>query len=104
VREKLDGYPPRPPCRVEHSAIWCDGNGLVTLPATAETVALYLAGCAGSLAVSTLRRRLAAISQIHQAAGYDNPAGSILVVEPSRGDVNRRESLQGNWRSTALLN
>jgi site-specific recombinase XerD len=69
----------------EHFAAWCRGKFLEPLPATAETVALYLADCAGVLAVSTLRRRLAAISQVHQVAGFDNPAGSILVVEAMKG-------------------
>jgi site-specific recombinase XerD len=69
----------------EHFATWCGGKVLEALPATGETVALYLADWAGVLAVSTLRRRLAAISQVHQAAGYDNPARSILVVEAMKG-------------------
>jgi site-specific recombinase XerD len=69
----------------EHFAAWCRTKLLEALPAAGETVALYLADCARVLAVSTLRRRLAAISQVHQAAGYENPAGSILVVEAMKG-------------------
>jgi site-specific recombinase XerD len=76
----------------EHFAAWCRANFLEALPAASETVALYLADCAGNLAVSTLRRRLAAISQVHQAAGYDNPAGSILVVEAMKGIVRTHGS------------
>ena len=69
----------------EHFAVWCRANRLQALPAVAGTVVLYLADWAGVLAVSTLRRRLAAISVVHQAAGYDSPAGSIVVVEAMRG-------------------
>jgi site-specific recombinase XerC len=69
----------------EHFAAWCDSKFLEALPAAGETVALYLADRAGTLAVSTLRRRLAAISQVHQAGGHANPAGSILVVEAMKG-------------------
>jgi integrase len=46
---------------------------LHTFPAEPETVALYLVDHAERLAVSTLRRRLAAISEAHQAARFPNP-------------------------------
>ena len=46
---------------------------LPRLPAEPETAALYLVDHAERLAVSTLRRRLAAISEAHQAARFANP-------------------------------
>src|SRR3954469_2285864 len=55
---------------LRHFGAWCEARGPVALPATAETVAYYLTGHAGALAVSTLRRRLAAISEAHKAAGH----------------------------------
>jgi site-specific recombinase XerD len=53
---------------------WCSISGLTSLPATPETVALYLASKADQLKPSTLGRRLAAISKAHQAAGHESPA------------------------------
>ena len=55
---------------LRHFAAWCDLEGLDALPAAPATVAAYLTAHAGTLAVSTLRRRLAAISVMHQAVGF----------------------------------
>lgn len=54
---------------------WCEQHGFDALPATPETLALYLAAEADRLTVATLQRRLATISQAHKAAGYDSPTG-----------------------------
>src|SRR3954469_11877862 len=58
---------------LRHFGAWCEARGLETFPAEAETVALDLVVHAERLAVSTLRRRLAAISEAHQAARFENP-------------------------------
>ena len=67
-------------------AAWCAGRGLAPMPATPETVALYIASRAEAgpadergrptapLRVATLDRRLAAISQAHKLAGLESPA------------------------------
>ena len=56
---------------LRHFAAWCDAQGLSPLPAAPTTVAVYLADHAPSVnATSTLRRRLASISVMHQAAEY----------------------------------
>ncbi|MEP0548277.1 MAG: tyrosine-type recombinase/integrase [Rhodothermales bacterium] len=59
---------------------WCDERAVSALPATADTVTLYIVSRAGSAAdggpglkVSTLTRRLAAISQAHKLAGHPSP-------------------------------
>jgi site-specific recombinase XerD len=58
---------------LRHFGAWCEARGLQVFPAEAETVALYLTDHAERLAISTLRRRLAAISEAHQAARFPNP-------------------------------
>ena len=55
---------------LRHFGTWCDARALTAFPAEPETVALYLVDHAERLAVSTLRRRLAAISEAHQAARF----------------------------------
>jgi site-specific recombinase XerD len=56
---------------LRHFVTWCEHHGLSPLPATPRTVAAYLsAHVPPALSVSTLRRRLAAISVMHQAAGH----------------------------------
>jgi site-specific recombinase XerD len=49
---------------------WCKSHGQIALPATPETVALYLTDLAARCKTSTLQRRLTAIAQAHQAAGH----------------------------------
>jgi site-specific recombinase XerD len=58
---------------LRHFGSWSAARALETFPAAPDTVALYLVDHAGRLAVSTLRRRLAAISEAHQAARHPNP-------------------------------
>jgi hypothetical protein len=64
---------------LRHFGAWCEGRGLVALPAEPGTVRLYLVDHAGTLAISTLRRRLSAISEAHQAAQLPNPTVSPVV-------------------------
>lgn len=55
------------------------------LPATADSVARYLADHAGQHAVSTLRQRLAALSQWHVSQGFPDPTKAPLVRQVLRG-------------------
>lgn len=55
------------------------------LPATAESIARYLADHADQHAVSTLRQRLAALSQWHVAQGFPDPTKAPLVRQVLRG-------------------
>src|SRR5205823_5298045 len=50
-----------------HFLAWCEIRSLAPLPASAETVAAYIAECAGHLKVGTLQRRLNAIAEAHKA-------------------------------------
>jgi site-specific recombinase XerD len=59
---------------------WCRTRKLAHLPATPATVALYLAHLADAgRKVSTITRRISAISQAHQLAGHDTPTTGIDV-------------------------
>lgn len=49
---------------------WCGVHRLEPLPATPQTIALYLTDLSKTHRVSTLYRRLSGISQAHQAAGH----------------------------------
>jgi site-specific recombinase XerD len=61
-------------------SLWCGQHGLDDLPAEPDTVALYLTACAeAGAAVSTLRRRVVSISQVHKAAGHPSPTATETV-------------------------
>ena len=67
---------------------WCRSQGLKALPPTPETVALFITDRASTLAVSTITRRLTAISKAHQAAGFkESPASChyFIVSETLKG-------------------
>lgn len=52
---------------------WCRDRNFVSCPASPQTVALYLADLSKTHKVSTLTRRISAISQAHQTAGFPSP-------------------------------
>jgi integrase len=59
---------------------WCREHSRTTLPASSESVADYLADCADrGLAVSTIRRRLVAISRVHVVGGFTDPCASSYL-------------------------
>jgi site-specific recombinase XerD len=75
--------------------LWCGRFGLDPLPASPETVALYLTACdqAGA-AVATLRRRTVAISKAHQAVGHPSPTRHELVRRTLSGIARQRGTRQ----------
>ncbi len=52
------------------------------LPATADSVARYLADHASRLAINTLKQRLAALAQWHTEHGFVDPTRPPLVRKP----------------------
>src|SRR5690242_1388237 len=64
---------------------WAEAQGLCPVPATAEAVAAYIAGCADRLKVGSIQRRLNAISEAHKAVGIESPTHSALVRNTLKG-------------------
>jgi integrase len=67
---------------------WCCDHRLPSLPSTPESVALYIADRASTLASGTIARRLTSITKAHQAAGFtDSPATTrhFVVGETLKG-------------------
>jgi integrase len=55
------------------------------LPASSETVAAYIAECAGRLKVGSIQRRLNAISEAHKTMGMESPTSSGIVRNTMKG-------------------
>ena len=55
------------------------------LPATSDSIARYLAEHAGTLALNTLKLRLAALSQWHVSQGFPDPTKAPLVRQVLKG-------------------
>jgi site-specific recombinase XerD len=75
-----------------HFEAWSATNGLQALPASPQAVALYLADLAATLKVSSLRRRLVAISQAHRGAGHDSPTSTPAVSAVLAGIAREKGS------------
>ncbi|RYG76536.1 MAG: site-specific integrase, partial [Alphaproteobacteria bacterium] len=85
---------------MEHFTSWCSANGFTAVPAAPLTVQYYLAAFgdqtpgSGGLAISTLGRRLVAISHTHKLARYESPTTDMSVREVLRG-IRREAAQQG---------
>ena len=63
-----------------HFEAWCEEHSLISLPADPQSVVLYIVHYAEAYKITTLERRLAAISQKHKTSGHDSPA--LVSREP----------------------
>jgi len=88
---------------------WCAGTGVRPLPASPRDIARFLAvealPCAerpAGRAVSTLRRRLAAIRLMHLGAGHVSPHAAPEVSEVLRGIANSRRDVAGARKAPVL--
>ena len=86
---------------------WCAAHRLASLPASPETIALYIASCVVvHLAPATIARRLASISKAHQAAGFENSPAStkhFVVGEVLKG-ARRTLGVAQKCKDALLLN
>lgn len=65
---------------------WCLEADLTALPATPQTVAMFIAAEADKgLANATLEHRLAAIRLVHLGAGFASPHNTLAVLEVMKG-------------------
>lgn len=64
---------------------WRERNSQHPLPADPETVAAYIAECAGRLKVGSIQRRLNAIAEAHKAIGLESPTTAGIVRNTLKG-------------------
>ena len=64
---------------------WCEAHGVGPLPASADTVASYIAECAGRLKVGSIQRRLNAIAEAHKAIGVEPPTHHAIATNTMKG-------------------
>ena len=69
-------------------SVWCAAHSVDALPASPQTVALFLADLPGRPA--TLRRKLAAIAVMHRAAGHESPTAHGMVRATLAGICRER--------------
>lgn len=65
----------------KHFVSFCQERKLESLPAKPETTILYVNELAKSNKLSTIRRKLSAISKMHQRSGFDSPIKNPTVAK-----------------------
>jgi site-specific recombinase XerD len=81
---------------------WCESQGgICPLPAPADSVAAYIAECAGYLKPGSIQRRLNAIAEAHKAAGLDSPTHTALVRSTLKG-IRRTLGTAATQKTAAL--
>jgi len=64
---------------------WCELHSVQPMPASAESVAAFIAESAERLKVGSVQRRLNAISEAHKAVGLESPTATSLVLNTMKG-------------------
>jgi len=85
----------------KHFSAWCRTAGQGSLPAAPESLVLYLSTLAETAKVSTLTRRISAISQAHQAAGFETPTAHLAVRKLMAGIRRQKGTAQIGKRPLA---
>jgi site-specific recombinase XerD len=80
---------------------WCETRALCPMPATAETVAAFIAACAGHLKVGSVQRRLNAIAEAHKAMGLESPTHNATVRNTMKG-IRRTKGVAPAQKTAAL--
>jgi site-specific recombinase XerD len=86
-----------------HFVTWCQARSQSPLPATPETVALYITDLARTRKPGTLTRRLSAISQAHQIAGVESPTKAAKVRLVLAG-IRRTKGTAATAKTPVLVN
>lgn len=81
---------------------WCASVGRPALPATPETVALYISDLAASSRVSTIRRRLTTIRKAHAVENLPDPTRHPLVHDVLDG-IKRELGVLQRGKTPLLL-
>jgi site-specific recombinase XerD len=84
-----------------HFCAWCESHGLRPLPASPETVASYIAECAGRLKVGSIQRRLNAIAEAHKVVGLEPPTHNAIVRNTLKG-IRRTAGTAQTQKAPAL--
>ncbi|WP_222928830.1 site-specific integrase [Neobacillus piezotolerans] len=62
-----------------HFEAWCEDRSFSSLPATPETMVYYITFLGKTKKASTIKRKMAAVSQRHETAGFLSPTKTPLV-------------------------
>lgn len=81
---------------------FCEENGCMALPASADTVVLYLTSIVDVMATSSIKRHAAAIHHFHQVEGYGSPTEDKAVKDVLAG-IRRAKGTAQKGKAPLLL-
>jgi integrase len=81
---------------------WCHANNLSSLPASAETISLYLGSLGGSVSFSTIDSVIAAIEKAHKNKGVQISGSSELYRRVRKGIRRAHKEKQSFKQAKAL--
>ena len=81
---------------------WAEAHRLCAMPASPETVAAFIAECAGRLKVGSVQRRLNAIAEAHKAVGLESPTHAAMVANTMKG-IRRTKGTAPAQKSATLI-
>jgi integrase len=81
---------------------YCRQHGFDALPASPQTVALYVTTCADRLKLATIRKYLAAIADKYRESGLDSPTSHEMVRRIVRGIARTNGSSQARKSAVTL--
>lgn len=84
-------------------ATWCAEHGLPALPPTGETISLFLTAQSADHAVATLRRYLATISTVAQAAGHPPVSTRLEPLKSVWAGIRRTKGTRQVGKAPAVL-
>lgn len=87
----------------EQFVSWCASTGRTALPASTETVVLYVSALAATHRITTIRRKVAAISTAHQLAGQESPTRHASLRLCLRGIARKQAAENGSREPVAPL-
>lgn len=84
-----------------HFSAWCDKHHYTALPATPQSIILYLCDLAETRKVATIERRLASIGQAHKYARLASPTKDV-DVEITMAGIRRTKGIAPSAKAPAV--
>jgi site-specific recombinase XerD len=82
---------------------FCESMDLEYMPATVETIALYISYMSADYKVSTIKRRLSAVSSYHLERNLSNPVASEQIKTMLKG-LKREKGVAADQKNPLLTN
>lgn len=86
----------------DHFTQFCTSSNLTPLPASPETILLYISECSKTLKLSTIKRRLHSINKAHVTSNHPSPTKIKLVDDLLNGISRANGSKQTPKKALAI--